>query len=152
MTARIDMQFVRALPLEISGFFSIIFSQIEKMSEPCFKCKNSECLTTFNQRIICPHCQRPAQVIYPRASPKETPEAAIVLVLGGHPSKNAGYNRLTTLLDGGGMRGLSSLFILKALMEEVQKVINSNDEPLPGNYFTFIMGTSTGGLVSSLYN
>ena len=88
-------------------------------------------------------------MIYPRASPDKTPEAAIVLVLGRHPSTNAGYGKLTPLVDGGGMRGLSSLFILRELMEEVRKVVDSNDEPLPGNYFTFIMGTSTGGLVSS---
>jgi patatin-like phospholipase/acyl hydrolase len=44
-------------------------------------------------------------------------------------------------LDGGGVRGLSSLFILKQLME----AINPDDPPKPCNYFDMIGGTSTGG-------
>ena len=48
------------------------------------------------------------------------------------------------------MKGLSSLFILRVLMDEIKaerKRLNliTDDEPLPGNYFTFVMGTSTGG-------
>jgi hypothetical protein len=70
-------------------------------------------------------------------------------------------------LDGGGVRGLSSLVILSALMEVIQieeishnqQIKSSADSPLlesapdtvkgskylPCHYFDFICGTSTGG-------
>lgn len=49
------------------------------------------------------------------------------------------------LSDGGGVRGLSSLYILKDLMESVNKKAN-NDPPIkPCEYFDMIGGTSTGG-------
>lgn len=44
-------------------------------------------------------------------------------------------------LDGGGVRGLSALMILKQLMEAV----NPNAPPKPCEYFNLIGGTSTGG-------
>ena len=44
-------------------------------------------------------------------------------------------------LDGGGVRGLSSLYNLQKLMETV----NPNDPPKPWDYFDMIGGTSTGG-------
>ena len=44
-------------------------------------------------------------------------------------------------LDGGGIRGLSSLQILKQLMES----INPQSPPKPYDYFDMIGGTSTGG-------
>jgi patatin-like phospholipase/acyl hydrolase len=47
-------------------------------------------------------------------------------------------------LDGGGVRGLSSLLILKRLMEQ----INPDDPPKPCEYFDMIGGTSTGGLIA----
>jgi patatin-like phospholipase/acyl hydrolase len=46
-------------------------------------------------------------------------------------------------LDGGGVRGLSTLQILKKLME----TINQESPPKPCDYFDMIGGTSTGGLV-----
>ncbi len=46
-------------------------------------------------------------------------------------------------LDGGGIRGLSSLMILEQLM----KNIDSGAPPKPCDYFDMISGTSTGGLV-----
>jgi patatin-like phospholipase/acyl hydrolase len=46
-------------------------------------------------------------------------------------------------LDGGGVRGLSSLYILKQLMEAVNPV----NPPKPCNFFHMIGGTSTGGYV-----
>lgn len=46
-------------------------------------------------------------------------------------------------LDGGGVRGLSALQILKQLME----TINPDAPPKPCEYFDMIGGTSTGGLV-----
>jgi predicted acylesterase/phospholipase RssA len=47
-------------------------------------------------------------------------------------------------LDGGGVRGLSTLHILKRLMESV----NPNNPPKPCEYFDMIGGTSTGGLIA----
>ncbi|KAG4428205.1 hypothetical protein IFR05_016312 [Cadophora sp. M221] len=47
-------------------------------------------------------------------------------------------------LDGGGVRGLSSLHIVKRLMES----INPEDPPKPCDYFDMIGGTSTGGLIA----
>jgi len=44
-------------------------------------------------------------------------------------------------LDGGGVRGLSSLYILQRLMEAV----NPEKPPKPCDYFDMIAGTSTGG-------
>lgn len=72
---------------------------------------------------------------------------------------------LTRLADGGGIRGYSSLLILKQLMHEVaecEKRIQEvegpvagsqrrefhEDELLPCHYFDYMYGTSTGGLIS----
>lgn len=44
------------------------------------------------------------------------------------------------------MRGLSSLYILKQLME----VINPDNPPKPCNFFDMIGGTSTGGCVNTI--
>ena len=46
-------------------------------------------------------------------------------------------------LDGGGVRGLSTLQILKQLMD----TIDPESPPKPCDYFDMIGGTSTGGLV-----
>lgn len=54
-------------------------------------------------------------------------------------------NKLNLLsLDGGGIRGLSSLYILKHVVES----INPDCPPKPCEYFDMIAGTSTGGQVS----
>ncbi|KAI0413294.1 hypothetical protein F5X98DRAFT_352301 [Xylaria grammica] len=47
-------------------------------------------------------------------------------------------------MDGGGVRGISSLLILRKLME----AINPKDPPRPCDYFDMIGGTSTGGLIA----
>ncbi|KAI1129981.1 phospholipase [Nemania abortiva] len=47
-------------------------------------------------------------------------------------------------LDGGGVRGLSSLYLLKKLMETV----SIQNPPKPCDYFDMIGGTSTGGLIA----
>ncbi|EXJ76783.1 uncharacterized protein A1O5_01291 [Cladophialophora psammophila CBS 110553] len=47
-------------------------------------------------------------------------------------------------LDGGGVRGLSSLIILKHLMQTV----DADSPPKPCDYFDLIGGTSTGGLIA----
>lgn len=52
-----------------------------------------------------------------------------------------GRNLNLLSLDGGGVRGLSSLYILQRVM----KSINPNNPPKPCDYFDIIGGTSTGG-------
>ncbi|KAG7289880.1 hypothetical protein NEMBOFW57_006257 [Staphylotrichum longicolle] len=47
-------------------------------------------------------------------------------------------------LDGGGIRGLSSLMILRRLMAAV----DPDAPPKPCDYFDMIGGTSTGGLIA----
>ncbi|KAF1971148.1 FabD/lysophospholipase-like protein [Bimuria novae-zelandiae CBS 107.79] len=47
-------------------------------------------------------------------------------------------------LDGGGVRGLSTLQILKQLMD----TIDPKSPPKPCDYFDMIGGTSTGGLIA----
>ena len=57
-------------------------------------------------------------------------------------------------LDGGGVRGISSLYILKEIMAQVsrqQAFDNSNEpksKPRPCDIFDMICGTSTGGLIA----
>jgi len=51
-------------------------------------------------------------------------------------------------LDGGGVRGLSSLVILREIMEEVQRQAKLKETPRPCDYFDLIGGTSTGGLIA----
>ena len=58
-------------------------------------------------------------------------------------------------LDGGGVRGLSSLLIIQRLMHEVQKIMfdggkmtEDGKPPRPCEYFDLICGTSTGGLMA----
>ena len=57
-------------------------------------------------------------------------------------------------LDGGGVRGISSLYILKELMDQIKlKLMHDKpDEPLetlrPCDVFDLICGTSTGGLIA----
>lgn len=65
-----------------------------------------------------------------------------------------GRNLRLLSLDGGGVRGLSSLYILKQLMEvmtaeERRQQGGSSKPPKPCEYFDMIGGTSTGGWVCS---
>jgi len=50
-------------------------------------------------------------------------------------------------LDGGGVRGLSVLMILRQLMAAV----DPDSPPKPCDYFDMIGGTSTGGWVVAVY-
>lgn len=51
-------------------------------------------------------------------------------------------------LDGGGVRGLSSLVILEEIMKEIKHRDSLAEVPLPCEYFDLIGGTSTGGLIA----
>lgn len=53
-------------------------------------------------------------------------------------------------LDGGGIRGLSEILILKELMLQVRIQNHLDYTPEPRQCFDFICGTSTGGLVGTL--
>ena len=55
------------------------------------------------------------------------------------------YWLIEHLEDGGGMRSLSSLFILQNIMEKIRFIHNLGTESLPCDYFDMICGTSTGG-------
>lgn len=48
-------------------------------------------------------------------------------------------------VDGGGIRGYSSLMILEKLMGVIQKKLGLHSPPLPCECFDIIGGTSTGG-------
>ncbi|CAE6449103.1 unnamed protein product [Rhizoctonia solani] len=51
-------------------------------------------------------------------------------------------------LDGGGIRGLSSLLILKEIMGRLKRDEGLAEIPRPCDYFDVIGGTSTGGLIA----
>ena len=57
-------------------------------------------------------------------------------------------------IDGGGVRGISTLYILKELMGQIAREHAANNpdapeiSPLPCEYFDLICGTSTGGLIA----
>ena len=50
-------------------------------------------------------------------------------------------------LDGGGIPGLSSLYMLDDIMQEVRKTLSLPKTPRPCEYLDLIGGTSTGGLM-----
>ena len=49
--------------------------------------------------------------------------------------------------DGGGVRGLASLVILRDIMDDIA-TRDDVEEPKPCDYFDLICGTSTGGLIA----
>ncbi|KAL2263401.1 hypothetical protein VTK26DRAFT_6943 [Humicola hyalothermophila] len=51
-------------------------------------------------------------------------------------------------LDGGGVRGVSSLVILDEIMMKIQEIYNLPETPKPCEFFHLIAGTSTGGLIA----
>jgi hypothetical protein len=57
-------------------------------------------------------------------------------------------------LDGGGVKGISSLLILDAIMHQIREKENASikipdlSERLPVDYFSLAAGTSTGGLIA----
>ncbi|KAH7370488.1 acyl transferase/acyl hydrolase/lysophospholipase [Rhexocercosporidium sp. MPI-PUGE-AT-0058] len=61
-----------------------------------------------------------------------------------NPNPARGQDLRLLCLDGGGVRGLSSLHIVKRLMES----INLEEPPKPCDHFDMIGGISTGGLIA----
>ena len=59
-----------------------------------------------------------------------------------------GYQPCILSLDGGGVRALSSLLILREIVEEIGRRTGSTDVPLPCQNFDLIGGTGTGGLIA----
>jgi patatin-like phospholipase/acyl hydrolase len=55
-------------------------------------------------------------------------------------------------LDGGGIRGISSLYIIKEVMAQIKRAQRTANEPeqalRPCDVFDLICGTSTGGLIA----
>ena len=57
-------------------------------------------------------------------------------------------------LDSSGVRGISTLYILKELMRQIAREHAANNpdvpdiSPLPCEYFDLICGTSTGGIIA----
>ena len=62
-----------------------------------------------------------------------------------HPVSKDGLCLLS--FDGGGVRGISSLHIIKKIMDEVNRLCKEEGlpSPLPCEVFDMIGGTSTGG-------
>ena len=67
--------------------------------------------------------------------------------LKGHLTQPPKHLKLLSL-DGGGVKGISSLLILDAVMRELRDLIGQKDLPLPVDYFDLAGGTSTGGLIA----
>lgn len=57
---------------------------------------------------------------------------------------------LIIVTDGGGVKGLTSLLVLKRIFESIQNQRKLPEVPKPCEYFDMIGGTSTGGYVISL--
>ncbi|CUA73013.1 Phospholipase A I [Rhizoctonia solani] len=51
-------------------------------------------------------------------------------------------------LDGGGVRGLSSLLILREFLARLEKEQGATKPIVPAEYFDLIVGTSTGGIIA----
>ncbi|RAO73453.1 uncharacterized protein BHQ10_009465 [Talaromyces amestolkiae] len=68
---------------------------------------------------------------------------------GGKPSSVDETGLCLLSLDGGGVRGLSTLFVLKSIMDEVNEIREPGSPRLkPCDLFDLIGGTSTGGIIA----
>ncbi|KAH6619706.1 hypothetical protein B0J18DRAFT_482331 [Chaetomium sp. MPI-SDFR-AT-0129] len=63
-----------------------------------------------------------------------------------HSSQDGPVNLLS--LDGGGVRGVSSLVILDGIMNQIKDLYQLPETPKPCEFFHMIAGTSTGGLIA----
>ncbi|KAH6893795.1 acyl transferase/acyl hydrolase/lysophospholipase [Coprinopsis sp. MPI-PUGE-AT-0042] len=87
-----------------------------------------------------------ADLVFPPPPPYKDPRADSAPSAPPPPYKGSRPLRLLSL-DGGGVRGVSSLRILKKIMEEVAQV-EGKKFVKPCEYFDMIAGTSTGGLIA----
>jgi patatin-like phospholipase/acyl hydrolase len=63
--------------------------------------------------------------------------------------KAASKPKTLLALDGGGVKGISTLILLQAIMDEVKRQEGGEgDERKPVDYFDLAAGTSTGGLIA----
>jgi len=53
-------------------------------------------------------------------------------------------------LDGGGIKGYTTLLILKRIFRQLGYISGSEREPRPCDVFDLIVGTSTGGLIATM--
>jgi patatin-like phospholipase/acyl hydrolase len=72
-------------------------------------------------------------------------QATNILGTESNPLDSTGLCLLS--LDGGGVRGLSTLYILKIVMDRLNHELKKNNQPpkKPCEVFDLIGGTSTGG-------
>lgn len=72
-----------------------------------------------------------------------------ILSLGQSSSSQCGLLHVANgSIDGGGIRGISSLMILEKVMEQIRQTQKLDHEIKPNEYFDLIGGTSTGGYVT----
>lgn len=67
---------------------------------------------------------------------------------GGEPTPLDTTGLCLLSLDGGGVRGLSTLYILKGLMDRLNRELKKSPPLKPCEVFDLIGGTSTGGYVA----
>jgi len=74
-------------------------------------------------------------------------EQATATTLGGEPNPINSTGLCLLSLDGGGVRGLSTLYILKSIMDRLNhaRVEDKLPSVKPCEVFDLIGGTSTGG-------
>ncbi|PGH27746.1 hypothetical protein AJ80_00534 [Polytolypa hystricis UAMH7299] len=67
---------------------------------------------------------------------------------GGEPNLMDRNGLCLLSFDGGGVRGLSSLYILKGIMDRLNSKKEARDRMKPCEVFDLIGGSSTGGLIA----
>ena len=87
------------------------------------------------------------EVDCPKTSRSKTVKPLCLLALGVFFFKADPLRKgsLYSLLDGGGIRGLSELCILREIMNRLKYKLKLDKSPIPAEYFDLIGGTSTGG-------
>ena len=77
----------------------------------------------------------------------DTDRRPLRLLSLGELDRRLGPGILLTIADGGGIRGLATLYMLRSIMASVKNKTGqtTGDPLLPCDYFDLIAGTSTGG-------
>jgi len=75
-------------------------------------------------------------------------EQAMSIKHGGEPNPLDTTGLCLLSLDGGGVRGLSTLYILKSIMDRLNRELKKETPLKPCEVFDLIGGTSTGGLIA----